>query len=110
MAEIEKLLREKYGIISKAVYHNPYNLDSDNIVLSNGLNINLKSNKLGTFDYMNICGFCSQKHLCIEGVAAMRLTTDMKLQPCLIRADHCLDLKPYDGNYDSIIREYFSNI
>lgn len=110
MIEIEELLHKKYGVIKKSIHHNPHSIDSDNILLGNGLNVNLKKNELGNFEYMNICESCPQKHLCVEGVAAMRLTTDMKLQPCLIRDDHCLDLKPYDGNYDDIIKEYFSNI
>jgi len=94
MEDIEKTLRrywKKYGIISKSIQRNPYSIDSDNILLGNGLNINLKSHKLSDFDYMNICKNCTEKSLCTEGIAAMRLTTDMKLQPCLIRSDHCLD-------------------
>lgn len=110
MEAIENLLQEKYGIVKKSVYRNPYSIDSNNILLGNGLNVNLKSNELKSFNYMNICESCSQKHLCTEGIAAMRLTTDMKLQPCLIRSDHCLNLKPYNGNYDDAIKEYFSNI
>ena len=110
MKEIEHLLHKKYGVIRKGIHHNLYNIDSENIVLGNGLNVNLKKNQLGNFSYMNICEACSQKHLCVEGVAAMRLTTDMKLQPCLIRADHCLNLRPYNGNYENAIREYFNNI
>lgn len=110
MDDIEDLLKEKYGIIQKSVYHNIYSIDSDNILLGNGLNVNLKSNELKNFNYMNICEHCSRKHLCTEGIAAMRLTTDMKLQPCLIRSDHCLNLQAYNGNYDDVIRNYFSNI
>ena len=110
MDAIENLLQEKYGIVQKSVYRNPYSIDSDNILLGNGLNVNLKSNELKGFNYMNICENCSQKHLCTEGIAAMRLTTDMKLQPCLIRSDHCLNLKSYNGDYDDAIREYFGSI
>lgn len=110
MKNIENLLQKKYGIIQKSVYHNIYSIDSDNILLSNGLNVNLKSNELKNFNYMNICDDCSRRQQCTEGIAAMRLTTNMKLQPCLIRSDHCLDLQPYNGNYGDAIREYFSNI
>ena len=110
MKEIEELLHKKYGVIHNSIHHNPYSIDSKNIVLGNGLNVNLKINELGNFGYMNICESCSQKHLCVEGVAAMRLTTDMKLQPCLIRSDHCLNLQPYNGHYDDAIRDYFNNI
>lgn len=110
MKTIESLLQKKYGIIQKSVYHNIYSIDSDNILLGNGLNVNLKSNELRNFNYMNICDDCSQRRLCTEGIAAMRLTTDMKLQPCLIRYDHCLNVQTYNGNYDDAIKEYFSNI
>lgn len=110
MSAIEGLLRKKYGIIQKSIYRNIYSIDSDNILLSNGLSVNLKSNELKDFNYMNICEKCSQKHLCSEGIAAMRLTTDMKLQPCLIRSDHCLNLKLYNDNYEDAIRGYFSSI
>lgn len=110
MKNIEDLLQKKYGIVQKTVYRNIYSIDSDNILLNNGLNVNLKSNELRNFNYMNICDDCSKRQLCTEGIAAMRLTTDMKLQPCLIRPDHCLNLQNYNGNYDDAIREYFSNI
>ena len=110
MDAIEDLLQKKYGIIQKSIYRNVYSIDSDNILLGNGLNVNLKSNELKNFNYMNICENCSVKHLCTEGIAAMRLTTDMKLQPCLIRPDHCLNLKTCNGNYDDAVKEYFSNI
>ena len=110
MKNIEGLLQKKYGIIRKSIYRNMYSIDSDNILLDNGLNVNLKSNELRNFNYMNMCDDCSKRQLCTEGIAAMRLTTDMKLQPCLIRSDHCLNLQTYNGNYDDAIREYFSNI
>ena len=110
MKEIEELLHKKFGVIHKSIHNNQYSIDSDNIVLGNGLNVNLKKNELGKFGYMNICESCSQKHLCVEGVAAMRLTTDMKLQPCLIRSDHCLNLQQCNGHYDGAISDYFNNI
>lgn len=110
MDSIEKILQARYGIKKKSVHHNPYSIDSENLLLENGLNINLKNNELKNFDYMNICENCTKKNLCTEGIAAMRLTTDMKLQPCLIRSDHCLDLKQCNVDLDQAIKNYFDEI
>ena len=110
MNAIEKMLQERYGVKKKSVHHNPYSIDSANLLLENGLNINLKNNELKNFDYMNICENCTKKNQCTEGIAAMRLTTDMKLQPCLIKSDHCLDLKQCDADLDQAIKNYFADI
>lgn len=108
--EIQDMLDKRFGIYDSFVYPNPHSIDSCNLILKTGLNVNLKVNQLRDFHYMNICDSCPRKSMCIEGIAAMRLTSDFKLRPCLIRNDQYLDLSQADNDEKERIEEYFKHI
>ncbi len=110
MKEIESLLQMKYGILVKSDFKNPYSIDSENLLLSNRLNINLKTHELKDFQYMNACESCTIKNICTEGIAAMRLTTDMKLQPCLLRNDNSLQLPRDIADYTDLVKKFFLKV
>lgn len=110
MKEIEELLGKKYGILVKSDFKNPYSMNSENLLLRNGLNINLKTHELKDFQYMNACESCTIKEICTEGIAAMRLTTDMRLQPCLLRADNSLQLPRDLADYTDLVKKYFLEV
>lgn len=111
MEEIQHILARRYGIVNDAAYINPYSLESKNVVLKNGLNINLKVNKLNNIGFLKSCNKCLAKEQCLEGIKAVRLTTNATIQPCLLRKDNCLDLTGI-GKYalEETLRDYFINL
>lgn len=86
------------------------NIESLNLILGKALNVNLKVNQLKDLDYMNYCANCSKKNFCIEGIAEMRLTPSLKLTPCILCNDNCLQLSDC-GKYDADrVKKFFQFI
>lgn len=82
-----------YKIAKEENYQNKYSITSKRLYLEKGGIINLKINKLSDFNFLNSCSNCSKKEFCKEGIAAIRLTTDGQIKPCLFRDDNRFDLK-----------------
>lgn len=113
--EIVLLINKKYRISHSIKYTNPYSLDSQRLILQEGGIINLKVNPLSEADFLKACRTCSQKKLCIEGISAIRLTSDGVIKPCLFRDDLTYDLlsslktKTMDKVLENV-QEYFDKL
>ena len=90
--EIEDLISQNWNVKSNEIVINKYSLPSKRIILENGININLKVTELNKQNVFFSCGSCIFKDRCIEGIKAIRITSDGMLQPCLLRNDNTLDL------------------
>jgi cyclic pyranopterin phosphate synthase len=64
-----------------------------------GLQIEIKNHKLGDLAPYNVCSDCDKKSSCKEGIFALRLTHDGKLQPCMDRPDLSLPLSEISTSY-----------
>lgn len=90
--EIISIINQDYCIESSATHRNMYSLDSQRLKLRGGGEINLKVNQLNESDFLKACQSCSKKPFCIEGISAIRLTTEGIIKPCLFRDDLTYDL------------------
>lgn len=64
--------------------------------LPNGASVCIKDSTAGNH-YGNVCGGCP-RYPCQDGIMALRLTSDGKLQRCLYRNDNLLDLAAGDAH------------
>lgn len=64
-------------------------------VLHNGVVLEIGHHQVGQTGVYRSCTRCHARAYCRESVFAQRLTPDGFLQPCLIRDDNRLDLRPY---------------
>lgn len=96
-SEIRHIIKQNYGIRRSAIYHNPHSLPSERLYLDEGGVINLKRFTLNTFHPFRSCGDCPSRHLCREGILALRLNPDAHLQPCLLRTDNRMDVSGLAG-------------
>ena len=110
MDDIKRFLHDNIGIVGESEYINKYSINSLNIVLKNGVNVNLKVNPLKAENYFLKCKKCVVKERCIEGIKAVRLTADGSIQPCLLRSDNKLSLKKGRKNMESTIEQYFISL
>ena len=62
---------------------------------TNGLNVEIKNNRVSDYSFFKSCKTCGFKKTCKEGIFAMRLDNNGNLQPCLIRDDNKFPLKNY---------------
>lgn len=95
--EIETIIRKKWTVDKIVDYENPFSLPSKRLFLHDGCVINLKISQLNEHNVFKSCKECKYKYLCVEGIKAIRITNDGRLQPCLLRIDNTLDLVN-DGN------------
>ena len=110
MKDIEIFLDKNFGIINKKKIKNDFSLESIHVVLKNGVIVNLKTSELRNANFLKSCANCMEKEYCREGISAVRLCTDYKIQPCLFRNDNCFFIKPYFDQLDSALLNYFINI
>lgn len=103
MLEIRDLLFKRYGIIEEMNKVNQYSLDSTQLVLGNHARINLKTSELRKHNFLNSCKDCFCRDYCIEGISAIRLRTDLHLQPCLLRDDNTFPIPVCNGCDDELI-------
>lgn len=85
VADVIYRLRGKPNNISEI--HDPDSLPSQHWQYSDGLRIEIKNHKLRDISPYSVCNGCHQKHLCKEGIFALRLTNNGLLQPCMYRPD-----------------------
>ncbi|MBX7046540.1 MAG: radical SAM protein [Ignavibacteria bacterium] len=71
--------------------------------VKNGVKIYVKDSTVGNH-YGDTCVNC-QHYPCQDGIMALRLTADGKLQRCLYREDNLIDLKPYINTNSSKIEQ-----
>lgn len=90
--EIVSLISKDYCIEDSTIHSNPYSLASQRLKLKGGGTINLKVNQLNKSNFLNACKCCEKKDYCIEGISAIRLTTEGIIKPCLFRDDLTYDL------------------
>lgn len=90
--EIASLINRNYCIKNSIIHSNPYSLDSQRLVFQGGGTINLKVNQLNKSSFLNACKCCTKKDYCIEGISALRFTTEGIIKPCLFRNDLTYDL------------------
>ncbi|MCG3165647.1 MAG: GTP 3',8-cyclase [Bacteroidia bacterium] len=70
--------------------------------MKNGAKISVKDSTVGNH-YGDTCNNCPL-FPCQDGIMALRLTADGKLQRCLYREDNLLDLRPYINTNDPQLR------
>lgn len=110
MGEIENFLEKNIGIESIEKVSNDFSLESTHITLKNGVTVNLKTSELRYANFLKSCAECKEKTFCTEGIAAVRLCTDYRIQPCLVRNDNCFSINPYCDNLEYALLEYFNNL
>ncbi|BAZ36842.1 molybdenum cofactor biosynthesis protein A (plasmid) [Calothrix sp. NIES-4101] len=67
------------------------------LTLSTGLEVLIKDHQAGAW-YGSVCQGCSH-FPCHDALMSIRVTSDLRLQFCLLRGDVAIDLKPYlDGD------------
>lgn len=110
MIEIERFLDKNIGITNIEKVSNNFSLESTHIILKNGVIVNLKTSELRNANFLKSCTNCMKKDFCLEGITAIRLCTDYKIQPCLFRNDNCLTINPPFHNLENILFEYFNNL
>ncbi len=93
LSEIERIICNKYNVISKCTHDNPYSIPSKRLILESGGIINLKVNKLRDISFLQSCKSCTKKMICDEGISAIRLTNKGIIQPCLFRDDLTFDVR-----------------
>jgi cyclic pyranopterin phosphate synthase len=71
----------------------PHSLPTTRARWSDGLEVEIKSERLGAHAPWAACGACPVRAQCREGILALRLTHEGRLQPCLDRADLGVDLR-----------------
>ena len=111
MENIEKYIKKMYAVKNEYIHHNRNSLPSRRLLLANGCTINLKINQLNTINVFGCCSSCTEKEYCIEGIAAIRVTQDGNIQPCLLRTDNCLALNDVQEDMISVkLSEYLSSL
>ena len=90
--EISDIISRKHPIRNIYQYINDFSLPSTRLTLINGGTINLKTTKLNTVSFLNSCEACDKREVCTEGIAAIRLTADGIVKPCLFRDDNTFNL------------------
>lgn len=113
--DIYKIIAKYYNVVREENFINNYSITSKRLYLKNGGVINLKVNKLSDYFFLKSCSTCLKRNLCKEGIAAIRLTTEGKIQPCLFRYDNILDMKKVIDNNElsdskAIVYNYFENL
>ena len=113
--EIVSIIKNDFGIENIVVHENMYSLNSKRLGLCGGGIINLKVNQLNEADFLKACRSCDKKKFCIEGISAIRLTTDGIIKPCLFRDDLLYDLRSEISSKDidevvKHIQEYFEKL
>ena len=83
------------GVESVYVDHDPCSFSTLCFVLRGGAVVEIGHHQVGQAGVYKSCATCSARRNCQESIFAQRLTPDGFLQPCLVRADNCLDLRPY---------------
>ena len=113
--EIEEMISKKYLIQNKYECINHNSINSIRLTIKGGGTINLKVNQLRDFDFLKHCSNCAKKIICKEGIAAIRLTNDGLIKPCLFRDDLCFDLANYLCNHgyettSKAVNEYLNDL
>lgn len=90
--EITEIIRQRHSICNVYQYTNDFSLPSTRLTLEKGGTINLKTTKLNTVSFLNSCEACDKRDVCVEGIAAIRLTADGIVKPCIFRDDNTFDL------------------
>jgi cyclic pyranopterin phosphate synthase len=84
-----------WGVESVYVDHDACSFSTLCFVLRGGAVIEIGHHQVGQANVYKSCATCSVRRDCQESIFAQRLTPDGFLQPCLVRADNCLDLRSY---------------
>jgi cyclic pyranopterin phosphate synthase len=90
--EITEIIRQRHPVSNVYQYTNDFSLPSTRLMLEKGGTINLKTTKLNTISFLNSCEACDKRDVCVEGIAAIRLTADGIVKPCIFRDDNTFDL------------------
>lgn len=90
--EIIDMIRQRHSICDVYQYINDFSLPSTRLTLEKGGTINLKTTKLNTVSFLNGCEACDKRDVCVEGIAAIRLTADGVVKPCIFRDDNTFNL------------------
>lgn len=76
----------------RSVMPDPDSLDTLHLRWDDGLQIEVKDQRLGDVSPYAACTACPKKSACREGIFALRLTHGGRLQPCMDRPDLSLDI------------------
>lgn len=88
----EALLRLRGPASSERIEPDPFSLPTHRLHWDDGLEVEVKSSRLGQLAPWRACGTCPKRATCAEGIHAVRLSTQGELRPCLDRPDLGVDL------------------
>ncbi len=113
--EIRQMIIDKYEIVEEQKWTNSNSIDSWRLYLKGGGVINLKINQLNKFNFLKNCSNCPKIVYCKEGIAAIRLTSNGLIKPCLFREDLKFDLIGYLNTHTfdetvSAVGNYLENL
>lgn len=89
---VETLIRLRGEPDDSVRVPDPDSLPTTHFLWLDGLRVEVKDSHLGAFAPYGACGPCAKRVQCREGIVALRLTHDGRLQPCMDRPDLSLDL------------------
>ena len=70
----------------------PDSLPTTHLIWADGLRVELKDQHLGNVAPYKACAACPKRPQCREGIVALRLMHDGRLQPCMDRPDLAIDI------------------
>jgi cyclic pyranopterin phosphate synthase len=77
---------------ASALEEDPHSLSTLRLRWSDGLEVEVKDQRLGAVAPWSPCGACPARARCREGIWALRLSHDGRLRPCMDRPDLGVDL------------------
>jgi len=89
---VETLVRLRGEPDERVTVPDPDSLPTTHLLWLDGLRVEVKDSHLGAVAPYRACGPCPKRAQCREGIVALRLTHDGRLQPCMDRPDLSLDL------------------
>lgn len=102
MVDLERLVRSRYDVQESLEMANRCSLPSKRLKLTNGATVNLKVSMVRDENAFNACSGCRVRGSCVEGIKALRLTSEGILQPCLMRMDNVLNLNEHGSKSDIV--------
>jgi len=76
----------------RLTFPDPDSLPTTHLIWADGLRVELKDQHLGEVAPYRACASCPKRPQCREGIVALRLMHDGRLQPCMDRPDLAFDI------------------
>ncbi len=110
--EIEQFIYTNFNVTRVYNKENVYSLPSKRLVLSKGGEVNLKITTLNSSAGFDSCKDCNAYDYCLEGIKAIRLTSNGEIQPCIYRTDNICSIHDWTDlkKMERTIREYIKKL